>query len=113
MLAELGREKEAFPHFDAGFGRKIEKEDVEAFYYYAQALERFPDMQKKALSAFETIQKLKPGYRDVPKRISALKAGKPLTKTSIYADGQNDPGSLFHTSRFSLRATSERARPTD
>lgn len=111
MLSELGREKDSLPHFDAGFGRKIEKEDVEAFYYYAQALERSPDLHKKAISALETIQKLKPGFRDVAKRIAALKAGKPMAKTSIYKDGADDPGSLFHTSRFSLRATSERARP--
>jgi tetratricopeptide (TPR) repeat protein len=113
MLLELGRAKDALPHFDAGFGRKIEKDDVEAFYYYAQALEQFSDLQKKATSAFETIEKLKPGYRDVKKRIAALKTGHPLPATSIYADGEADPTSLFHTSRFSLRSTGDRARPSD
>lgn len=113
MLLELGRAKEALPHFDAGFGQKIVKDDVEAFYYYAQALEQFAELHKKALSAYETIEKLRPAYRDVKKRMAALKTGKPLPATSIYADGQADPTSLFHTSRFSLRSTGERARPSD
>jgi len=105
LLHEAAKDAEALPFFEEGFGRKIEKEDVEAFYYYAQTLERIAKEVPKAISAYETIQKLRPNYRDTPKRLEALKAGKPLPKTSIYADGQDDPGSLFHTSRFSLRGT--------
>lgn len=112
LLHEAGKDTESLPFFEEGFGRKIEKEDVEAFYYYAQTLEHMTAAERpKAISAYETIQKLRPGYRDVAKRVDALKAGRPLPKTSIYADGQDDPGSLFHTSRFSLRATSEKHRP--
>ncbi|MBI3723191.1 hypothetical protein HY251_04435, partial [bacterium] len=100
LLHEARRDKEAMPYFDEGFGRKIEKDDVEAFYYCAQTLEHMADQQAKAISAYQTIQKLRPGYRDTDRRLEALRAGKPLPKTSIYADGQDDPGSLFHTSRF-------------
>lgn len=107
LLHEAGKDGESLPFFEEGFGRKIEKDDVEAFYYYAQTLEHVEKERPKAISAYETIQKLRPNYRDTPKRIDALKAGKPLPKTSIYADGADDPGSLFHTSRFSLRGSSE------
>jgi tetratricopeptide (TPR) repeat protein len=113
LLHESGRDKESLPYFEEGFGRKIEKDDVEAFYYYAQTLEHIHAEIPKAISAYETIEKLKPNYRDTHKRLDACKGGKPLPKTSIYADGQDDPGSLFHTSRFSLRASSERGRPTE
>ena len=61
----------------------------------------------KAISAYETIQKLPaelPGHPEAPRRAQAR---EPLPKTSIYADGQDDPGSLFHTSRFSLRGGSK------
>ena len=113
LLHEANKDAEALPFFDEGFGRKIEKDDVEAFYYYAQTLERMPKEQTKAISAYETIQKLKPGYRDTARRLDALKAGQPLPKTSIYSDGQDDPGSLFHTSRFSLKTSSEKGRPQE
>ncbi len=103
LLHETGKGSEALPFFEEGFGRKIEKDDVEAFYYYAQALEQVPSERPKAINAYETIQKLRTGYRDTAKRLDALKAGKPLPKTSVYTDGADDPGSLFHTSRFSLR----------
>lgn len=109
LLHEAGKDQESLPFFEEGFGRKIEKDDVEAFYYYAQTLEHMAKEHGKAISAYETIQKLRPGYRDTPKRLDALKHGKPLPKTSIYADGQDDPGSLFHTSRFSLRGSSRGA----
>jgi len=111
LLHEAGKDAEALPYFEEGFGRKIEKDDVEAFYYYAQTLEHMAGQQGKALSAYETIQKLRPSYRDTAKRVDALKGGHPLPKTSIYSDGQDDPGSLFHTSRFSLKASSEGERP--
>jgi tetratricopeptide (TPR) repeat protein len=107
LLHEAGKDVESLPYFEEGFGRKIEKDDVEAFYYYAQTLEHMPKEQAKAISAYETIEKLRPGYRDSVRRLAALKAGKPLPKTSIYKDGQDDPGSLFHTSRFSHRASAQ------
>jgi tetratricopeptide (TPR) repeat protein len=110
LLHELNRDKEAIAHFDEGFGRSIKNDDVESFYYCAQTLERVPDKQAKAISAYETILKLRPHYRDTDKRLAALRAGKPLPKTSIYNDGQDDPGSLFHTSRFSLKTGSEKHR---
>jgi tetratricopeptide (TPR) repeat protein len=111
LLHEANKDAESLPLFEEGFGRKIEKDDVEAFYYYAQTLERMPKEHGKAISAYETIQKLKPGYRDTARRLEAVKAGQPMPKTSIYNDGQDDPGSLFHTSRFSMKASSERGRP--
>jgi tetratricopeptide (TPR) repeat protein len=110
LLHEAGKDAESLPFFEEGFGRKIEKDDVEAFYYYAQTLEHMAKEHGKALSAYETIQKLRPNYRDTARRIDALRAGKPLPKTSIYSDGQDDPGSLFHTSRFSLRGGAEGGR---
>jgi tetratricopeptide (TPR) repeat protein len=103
LLHEAGKNKDALPFFEEGFGRKIEKDDVEAFYYYAQTLEQVPADRPKAVSAYETIQKLRPNYRDVARRLAALREGKPLPKTSIFADGQDDPASLFHTSRFAVR----------
>src|SRR5581483_6981642 len=63
LLHEANKDQESLPFFEEGFGRKIEKEDVEAFYYYAQTLEHMPKEHAKALSAYETIQKLRPNYR--------------------------------------------------
>ncbi|MEZ0228011.1 MAG: tetratricopeptide repeat protein [Planctomycetota bacterium] len=103
LLHEANKDSEAMPFFEEGFGRKIEKDDVEAFYYYAQTLEHMPPERPKAINAYETIQKLRPNYRDTARRLDALRGGKPLPKTSVYSDGADDPGSLFHTSRFSLR----------
>lgn len=111
LFHETNRDREALPLFEEGFGRKIENDDVEAFYYYAQTLESIPAEHGKAISAYNTILKLRPHYRDTEKRLAALKTGHPLPKTSIYKDGQDDAASLFHTTRFVLRKGSEKHRP--
>jgi tetratricopeptide (TPR) repeat protein len=83
-------------YFDASFSDTVGAPDVEALYYYGQVLEAESHTWPDALSIYETVLELSPGYRDTVQRFEALERGQPRRPTSIYDDAQNDSNSLFY-----------------